>query len=175
MGGLAQPQPLSTPNLEHLAGEVGIVEIYRYGHLVLFVWLDQATPGAVQRLKAAGRRVSAMGLRTVGLVHSLTPDRPMPDPDTRRQLVQATTETFPPVAYSAYVLNGSGFWASAIRATLNGMRLLIRRKVDMRLDAHPEDTAAWLPAVHRSRTGQHIPAEAFVHIVRMADDRARHS
>lgn len=173
MGEPARSQPLAAPQLEHLGGEPGVLQMFLYGNLLIFVWLDQATEGSVARLREAGRYVAKTGMPIVGMVSWLTPDRPMPDPDTRRRVVEANREAFPNLAYSALILNGNGFWASAVRATLNGMRLLSPRRVDMRFDACIEDTAVWLPDVHRTRTGRRIPAETFTQIVRSAVDRSR--
>jgi hypothetical protein len=57
------------------------------------------------------------------------------------------------VACIAVVAGGTGFWASAFRSFVTGLRWLAPRSFEIRLHGTIEEVARWLPAEHLKLTG----------------------
>jgi hypothetical protein len=166
-------QPLKTSLVvDHLAREPGVASFSRYRNLLIVVWVDVATPAAVERFAAVGQQLSRESPR-FSILHWLTPNKPIPDPAVRQGLVEVARELRQHIACTSMVLNGVGFWASAIRATINGMRLMSPNRVDLRVDHTVEQAASWLPAVHTEKTGTPITPEGLSRSVQVALDQAK--
>src|SRR5262245_7645038 len=131
--------PLLSPALktslvvEHLAREAGVVSFSRYRTLLMVIWLDVATLPAAERFAAVGQQLRQEVPR-FSILHWLTPNRPIPEPPVRQRMVEVAKELRPNIACTSMVLNGVGFWASSIRAAVNGMRLMSPNRVDLRVD-----------------------------------------
>jgi hypothetical protein len=63
------------------------------------------------------------------------------------------------LACVATVLLGTGFWVSALQSVATGLRMLSPRSFDHRTTNSIESTVAWVPKVHRERTGVEIDPE----------------
>lgn len=130
----------------------------RYRNLLMVVWLDAATASSADQFAAVGQRLGTEVPR-FSVLHWLTPNRAMPEPAVRRRLVEVARELRASIACTSVVLNGVGFWASALRATVNGMRLMSTNRVDLRVDHTLDEVAAWLPSVHTERTAVQLTTQ----------------
>jgi hypothetical protein len=143
--------------VDHLDREAGVVSFSRYRNLLIVVWLDVATPAAAERFATVGRQL-CKDTPKFSILHWLTPNRPIPEPDVRQRMVEIARDLRQNIACTSMVLNGVGFWASAIRAAVNGMRLMSPNRVDLRVDHSLAQAATWLPSVHTERTGTSLTA-----------------
>lgn len=56
------------------------------------------------------------------------------------------------------ILPGSGFWASAVRGMIAGLRLAAPSRVGMRVSTSVDELMGWFPAAHAKATGVRVTA-----------------
>jgi hypothetical protein len=67
----------------------------------------------------------------------------------------------PFVGCLAVILGGTGFWVSAMRSVVTGLRAVAPRVLDLRVHGKFEELLEWFPAEHLKRTGVNIDLDAF--------------
>jgi hypothetical protein len=98
-----------------------------------------------------------MGSSTVrSYVHMVPNAVALPDAEARAGLRYIMNRYEPFIACAAVLLDGSGFWASAMRNVVIGLRLLASTPFAYRVDTSLDDVLAWLPDEHYRRTGVRI-------------------
>ena len=122
------------------------------------MWTDQATLEAGERVLRVSRELNEEfpeGRSQVMIVA----DGTMP-PDTAAS--ELLTEIYNPklsrIVCIAAVLEGSGFWASAIRGRMTSMRIAGGGAMAIRTQDTVEEVASWLPEEHAKRTGVTLSA-----------------
>ena len=158
---------------ECLGLEQGVAGFYLQGNLAVLVWLDAATLSSADLLVQATHRTLRRELGPLFVVNYLTPRKPMPDQEVRRRLMVSMREMEPHLAATALVLNGDGFWAGAVRAMINGLRLMSSGAAKIRVDATLVDTAGWLPEMYTRVTGMELSSTKFRQVVDTAVQRAQ--
>jgi hypothetical protein len=120
------------------------------------VWASQINGASVERFTKA---VDTMGIRRPGLrsnVHVVTDGAALPTAEARAGLVASMTRHSESLACVCVVFCGSGFWASALRGAVTGMRFLAPRSFDFQLFSTVDEVVRWLPGEHRKVTGVHL-------------------
>jgi hypothetical protein len=140
-----------------LAASPGEYAFYRFGNLAINVWTAQPTGPAVRRLTeltVESRRKCPEGISSV---HWIMQGVALPTPEARAELRQLATRHGDHIACVGVVLNGEGFWASAVRSALMGI-LLVGPKAafPLRLYGSAEELAEWLPGEHVRRTHTYL-------------------
>jgi hypothetical protein len=138
------------------------------GRLAITAWLGQVNMDSVE---AYARFIQSFTARLAGgrgsIVHLLTERVALPSSGARSALAKLT-ENSEPVACASVVIEGSGFWASAMRGFLTGMRLLGPSSIRIHEHATPADVVAWLPAEHEKLTGEHLDPDELAHYLEIA-------
>lgn len=136
-----------------LAASPGEYAFYRFGNLAINVWTAQPTGAAVRRLEeltVESRRSCPEGISSV---HWLVAGVGLPTQEARAELRQLATRHGDHIACVGVVLNGEGFWASALRSALSGILLVgPKAQFPLRLYGTAEELADWLPGEHVRRT-----------------------
>lgn len=135
---------------------------------MIVAWSEQADLAAVQHLCAISDILLAR-YASVSAVHVAASDIGLPSSEVRSALLEMMARYGPHTACLAVVLEGSGFWASAMRSVITGMRMLAPRAFAMRIHDDIADACAWLPFEHEKRTGVALDPEG----LRQAVLRAR--
>ena len=136
--------------------EAGSFVFAAWKNVLIVVWAGQIDGPAVERFT---RAVDAMSTRRPGLrsnVHVVTKGTALPTPEARAGLVQSMTRHSRELASVAVVLCGTGFWASALRAAVTGMRFLAPRTFDFQLFGTIDEVIHWLPPEHQKITGVYL-------------------
>jgi hypothetical protein len=89
----------------------------------------------------------------------------LPAPDVRAHFVDALKKNAENLACVAVVVAGTGFWTSALRSFVTGLRWLAPRSFEFRMDSTVEDVAKWLPAEHATRTGVELDRRRLVQVI----------
>jgi hypothetical protein len=91
----------------------------------------------------------------------LVPNRlELPDPAARSALLDLTRDYGARTACVAVVVGGMGFWASAIRGFVTGIRVVAPRSIEFRMHAEIAELVEWFPDEHQRRTGVRLePSE----------------
>jgi hypothetical protein len=123
-------------------------------------WTTQGTVPLVEQLAEHSKRFHHKHPNGVSVVHLISKGPALPDAPTRERLKTLMEGNSKTLACVAIVLDGRGFWASAVRSFLVGLRLVSPRTINMQVFSTSEEVAAWLPEIHLQRTGVKVdPAE----------------
>ena len=117
------------------------------------VWESQATMPAVERMVRATNVVNDLYPNGRSTIHIVANGADLPTAEVRTHFVNALKKNAGQLACVAVVVGGTGFWTSALRSFVTGLRWLAPRSFDFRMSTTIEEVAQWLPAEHGKRTG----------------------
>lgn len=144
----------------------GVFRVGVVGRIAITTWLGQLDVSSVELyarfINDFLARSAASGRGSI--VHLVNERVGLPQSATRPVLAKMMENT-EPLACVSVVIEGSGFWASAVRGFLTGMRLLGPSTFRIHEHATIADVVAWLPAEHEKLSGEHIePDELLRHL-----------
>lgn len=142
-----------------LAEMPGVVSVRGWRNLTICIWTGQATGPAAQLVKTTIDRPQTQGVRQ-SFVHVINENLPLPDSASRSIFMTLMKERADDLACVAVVVLGSGFWASAMRNAVIGMRVFAPRNFDFRVFGSCDEVVLWLPAAHEKHTGVALPPDA---------------
>ncbi|HKU42512.1 MAG TPA: hypothetical protein VJR89_30350 [Polyangiales bacterium] len=152
------------PSLE-LAGEYpGVVSVSVWKNLGICSWTGGAVGPAVDTVASAMDKLHATAART-SWVHLIQDGLPLPDSAARSGFIRIMKERTTELACVAIVVGGTGFWASAMRNAVIGLRVFAPRSFDFRLHGTHEEVVRWLPEAHREKTGVQISPESLARLL----------
>jgi hypothetical protein len=128
-------------------------------NVALHVWTAQATPAQVDALDEQSARLTSAHPEGISAVHVIAGNAPLPDKDVRERLRQVTTRHAKHLACVCHVVEGSGFWASALHSFLTGLHFLTREPFKLHICADISAAARWVPAPHARKTRASIAPE----------------
>src|SRR5262245_40978597 len=111
----------------------GVLRVFSWNNVEIAHWYGKPTGAAARTLWSYTDQIlEALGAtQKLSFVHLVTNEIAMPDADTRSVLVESTVAHQGRVALSAIVVNGTGFWASALRGFATSVTLLIPKSVQV--------------------------------------------
>lgn len=127
------------------------------------LWLAPAEGYLVDRMGQLTDEHRARFPRGMTAVHWVRPGAGLPTADGREALTRLAGRGDIPCV--GVILSGAGFWASAMRSLVTGIRLMSGGKFSMRINASIEELAEWFPAAHQAYTGIAIDKEDLIHAV----------
>jgi hypothetical protein len=152
--------PRSTTGFQLLDSEPKEFVFGSWNNVLIAVWKSQATAPRVERFK---RAIELMNERTPGYrsnVHMIVEGAALPTAEARAVLVELMKRNREALACVVIVVDGRGFWSSALRSAMTGLRVLAPTSFDFHVAATVDNVVNWLPAVHEQRTGVKLdPAE----------------
>jgi hypothetical protein len=157
---------LATASL--LDHDPGVVGVLAYENINIVVWSSQPTIHSVELVQRVAQRRRRQWPNGVSAVHLVKGEIVLPEGATRDAFVRLMKGSDGAIACLAVVLSGSGFWASAARSLITGMRVLARGGFDLGLHSDVDEVVKWLPAKHEARTGVHIDPVRLASVLRSA-------
>ena len=137
--------------------EPGSFYIASWRNVLMVRWESAADGSAVERLAKVSTALAAADPQSRrSNVHIITESGGLPTPTARAGFIALMKEHADRLACVAIVVGGTGFWASALRSALTGMRLLAPRSFNYRLHGSVDEVVKWLPAEHHTRTGEQL-------------------
>lgn len=130
-------------------------------NVIVAIWTTQATGPLVSVLSEITIEFSKAHPERFSLVHVIGRGPPLPTAEARDLFVRETRKHSKDLACVGTVLEGSGFWASAVRSFIVGIRFVVPRTFDIQTYASIAEVAAWLPAPHAAKTGVTIDRREF--------------
>jgi hypothetical protein len=156
-------QPKRALDTDEIAimGEVASVfRVGLLGQLTVTVWFGRPDKAAALVLsRISDDCIARMHGEQGSSVHLVNARVKLPDADARDVLAQIMKNSGNAVACAAVVVDGGGFWASALRSFITGLRVLAPGTVDLHAYASIQEVLAWLPAEHHKRTGKTLAVE----------------
>jgi hypothetical protein len=125
-------------------------------NVALHVWTAQATPVVVDALDGLSAAFTSTHPEGVSAVHILANGIPLPEADVRERLRQVTSRYAEHLGCVCHVVEGSGFWASALHSFLTGLHLLARGPFRLHICSDIAAAARWVPGPHMRRTNVSI-------------------
>ena len=122
------------------------------GNIALQVWLRPADEVSARELAEVADRMHESYPDGISTIHWLRHGTGRPSPEARKHISGILKKYGDWMGEAVVVMEGDGFWASAIRGMLTGIRMAAGRG-RIRVHGSIEDAAAWLPQVHQRRTG----------------------
>ncbi len=141
-------------------------------NLALHVWTIQATPALVAKLDELSTAFVKAHPEGISAVHIIAKNAPLPDKVVREQLRQVSERHAKHVACVCHVVEGSGFWASALQSFLTGLHWLSERSFRLHICSDILAAAQWLPAPHAQRTKVTITTAELEEALRSVRQRA---
>ena len=138
-----------------IVGEMPLAfRIGMLGPVVVTCWFGPADAAAARGLARVTNDVIArqQGQRFSN-VHLIDRRVRIPDAETRAVLVQLAHDTAAHIACVGVIIEGEGFWASAVRGVITGLRAITPRSAHIHAYASIAQIVDWLPSEHEKRTG----------------------
>lgn len=161
-------RPSEPARLERVAEYPGVVVIAGWQNLRIVSWFAQAIGPAVDVLAMSMNR--SQDYPQYSWVHLIRDKLALPDADARAGFVHMMTERSDELACVAVVVGGAGFWASAMRNAVIGLRIFASNKFELRLHGTPDDVVKWLPAAHQRQTQVELPAATLRQLLTQAQE-----
>src|SRR5262245_49370878 len=128
----------------------GIFRFYKWQHVHVIVWGGSADGESARRLGRVTPK-PPKGMRRSD-VHIVGAGAGLPSADAREGFGQLMKDMADDIACLGVVIDGGGFWASAMRSAVIGIGFLAPKSLPFRAFGKIEDLVAWLPSEHRRRT-----------------------
>ena len=129
------------------------------------VWESQATMPAVDRMVRATTILNDLHPMGRSTIHVVAQGAGLPAADVRAHFANALKKNAENLACVAVVVVGTGFWTSALRSFVTGLRWLAPRSFAFRMNSTIEDVGKWLPAEHTKRTGVGLDRKRLVQVI----------
>ena len=125
----------------------------RLENVSIAIWATPATLEISKRLEAATFDLIRAYPQGISSVHVILDKTPLPTAEARTHLREITERYAKNVACVGTVVDGDGFWASAMRSFLTSLHWLSRRPFKAHYASSIEELAEWLPPFHAQKTG----------------------
>ena len=157
MSRLPTKRPTKPGILERVAEYPGVVTISGWQNLRIVSWVAQGIGPAVDVIHLSMDR--SKDFPQYSWVHLIRDKLPLPDAMAREGFVRMMRERSNELACVAVVVGGTGFWASAMRNAVIGLRVFAPGKFDLRLHGTIDEVVTWLPGAHERQTKIELPAQ----------------
>lgn len=145
--------------IESLGGEPGVVSLYGLENITIIVWHSKPTVAAVEELTRVSQYRRAKFSHGISAVHLVPAALELPDGPTREMFVKLLRDGDGKLAVVCVLIRGAGFWASAMRSLLTGLRVVSRGSVDLGLHTDLGAAVDYLLPRHHEKTGVPIGRE----------------
>lgn len=123
--------------------------------IAIVVWAIEATEQHVQEMSKLAEEIGQSHSR--GSNVTLVVNRaPLPAYEARHAIHQLTRRYEKNIACSATLIEGSGFWTSAIRSLVTSLHLVGRWGFELKTFSDIDALSAWLAPIHARETGASV-------------------
>lgn len=119
----------------------------------IVVWGTQATLPLAKKLEQFSDELLARNPNGISAIHVITSTAPLPESSTRAELDRLTNKYARDLAVMATVIEGNGFWASAMTSFITSLHWMSRKPFKARTATDVADIANWAPQHHAAKTG----------------------
>lgn len=144
--------------LEILASELGRCVFFAYKNITIGVWTGQADLAAAQAVERAARIMASRHRAGRTYLAFVLDGLPGPTPEAT-QVFTSLIGQRDGLGCLAYVVEGSGFWASGLRGMITNMYRDSGANRRFKIATSIEEVAAWLSVNHEHATGVAVSEE----------------
>jgi hypothetical protein len=152
-------------NLEVLHDSGGFV-MATWKNVAIHVWTVDATMALVNALDRLSATFTSVHPEGISAIHIITKNAPLPPADVRDELGKVTKRHANRLACVCHVVEGSGFWASALHGFLTGLHWLSRGPFRLHICSDIPTAARWVPAPHGEVTNVPIGVAELEEVLR---------
>jgi hypothetical protein len=156
----------STPKLVPLAAEAGAYAFYSWQNIMITCWSQKATGPAVEQLTRIREALDKEHPEGVSVIYLIREKAGLPTAEARAGVRELMARFSERRACVAVVVQGEGFWSSAMHAAITSVRLLVPKSFHMRIFGRIEEVAEWLPELHRKHTGVRIAPNQLLNVLK---------
>jgi hypothetical protein len=128
-------------------------------NVLIVIWGSAGTVALAEELRQASTTIVKAHPEGFSSLHFIVNGAGLPDSTARDELKKVAEQFAKQVACLGTVIDGKGFWASAIRSFFTGLVLFSRQPYKTHYAATIRDLAEWVVAPHAARTGVHLKSE----------------
>jgi hypothetical protein len=121
------------------------------------VWATQATAALLCELEKLEDSMIASKSRT-SVVHLVVKGASLPGAEARARLMDMQQRYAANIVCAAVLLQGSGFWASALRSLITSMQMIERSHFEYRTFAEVAEVAEWVATLQQAENAEAIDA-----------------
>lgn len=156
------------PELVLLAEEPGSYAFYTWQNIMIACWSQSATGPAIAKVTVLRQAVHDRHPEGVSVIYLIANEAGLPTAEARAGVKELMARFSKQRACLAIAIQGTGFWASAMRAVITGVRIMVPLSFPMGVFGDVKELAEWLPQRHELRTGIRIkPAELLTVLERL--------
>lgn len=133
--------------------EPGQFYLSQYRNLSIMVWVGRADGAAIQRVRVLSHQLIAKYPDGHSNVTIILNGCPPPTEEARVAFNYVFDGRISDLRCMAMVLEGEGFWASALRSMVTGVRNVTANTFTVKLFSELGQASEWLPAEHLAGTG----------------------
>jgi hypothetical protein len=152
--GPSQRSPSSA--LETLTFERDRCVFLAHRNITIGVWTGQADVAAAQAVERAARIMAARHRAGRSYVGFILDGLPAPTPEATEILTRLMGQR-DSLACIAYVIEGTGFWASGLRGMIANVYRNSGTAGTLKVGTSVDDVVGWLSKRHREATGVDVP------------------
>jgi hypothetical protein len=139
--------------IEVVGGTPDINQVWLWHNVVVVSWLGKPTPESARSLgPLVEGLMPRMSAQKLSFIHLVPNNLPLPEADTREELLMLSRSYTHLTACIGVIIAGGGFWASAIRGFVTGIRVVAPRDFDLRMHKSISELLTWFPEEHAQRT-----------------------
>ena len=142
-------------------------------NIAIHVWSAAASTAKVMKLDEQSSSFASAHPRGISSIHISAQGTPLPERDVRDALRKLTNKYAKNLACVCHVVEGAGFWASALRSFLTGFHFGSREPFELHVCATLEMAARRLAEPHLHRTGVFVATNELEAAMRAVRNRAR--
>jgi hypothetical protein len=157
-GGNIAEEPIVHPGTEK-------VFFGSWKNVLVSVWQEQGTIVAIDRMLAAISAMPRISEKRSD-IYVITEGARLPEAGVRDHFIEVIQAHSNELACCAVVVEGSGFWASALRSFVTGLHWLAPRSFDFRLHGSIDEVIERLPPIHERLSGVHLDRNRFERVLR---------
>ena len=146
--------------------------VAHWRNIAIHLWTASPSIAMVTKLDELSPAFVSAHPRGHSSVHIIAQGTPLPQGDVRHALRSLTTKYAKNIACVCHIVEGAGFWASALQSFLTGFHFALREPFELHICATLETAARWLPEQHIRRTGVFVATHELEAALRTVRSRA---
>jgi hypothetical protein len=132
----------------------GDFRAWRWKNVAFFGWIaPSCTPAARAYAALVDSMVKSAGPTKLSMIHVVAKNLSLPVAEPRAIVSEVLRVQSAHLACVAALVEGTGFWLSAMRSYTTSLLALTTRGFEMRMHGEVDELLGWFPQAHQRRTG----------------------